>query len=392
MRPAPAWLGEHRRRRAGLTSRAMTRGISVVVATVNRPAELQRALHAVCRAAAEVNEPVEIVVADDGGHRGTAQAVAAVAATMEIPAQIVAVGAHPPAGPARARNAGAAAATYDIIAFTDDDAVCHPQWLAAALHRLRAAPHLAGVECAVLPDLGRLRRPHRARIVANRYGGGYLTAALVLRATALARVGGFRTLGPAWSRWWSVPFREDSDCALRIIEAVGPIEFEPASVVRHPVEQPGRRRHLRIASDFVGDAAYLRAHRRRLRNRWSPWARARIRLSCLAVSVLPLLGVRRTREIACGVVGAAGLAVAAHGCLELRRAGWRAPAPATALVVLRAWPRSVAWALVAGASRLVGEALVVSGRVPVPSAHNPAAQSGQAAAEPDESITKRCTA
>ena len=36
---------------------------------------------------------------------------------------------------------------------------------------------------------------------------------------------------------WSVPFREDSDCALRIIAAVGPIGFEPGVVVRHPVRR-----------------------------------------------------------------------------------------------------------------------------------------------------------
>ena len=370
----------------------MQQGISVVIATVDRPAALRRALQAICRAAAEVDEPVEIVVADDGDHPGTADAVAAVAAAAAIAIRVVAVESRPRAGPAWARNAGAAAATYDIIAFTDDDAVCHPQWLRVALQRLRGAPDLAGVEGAVVPDLRGLRHPHRARIVANRQGGGYLTAALAVRTCALARVGGFRTLGPPRSRCWSVPFREDSDCAFRIIAAVGPIGFEPDAIVRHPVEEPGLGRHLRLASYFVVDAIYLRAHRERLRSSRRPWVRSRIRLSCLAVSALPLLAVRRARTTAGAVIAAASLAVSAHGCLELCRAGWRVASPRMALTLLRAWPRSVAWMLVAGLSRLVGEALVMSGRVRVPPADLGAARSAHAAAAPDVSITKRCTA
>jgi glycosyltransferase involved in cell wall biosynthesis len=370
---------------------AAARGITVVIATVERPAELERALRAVERAAAECHEPVEIVVADDGGHHGTAATVAAVAATSAVVVRLIAVGARPRAGPARARNAGANAATYDIIAFTDDDAVCDARWLAVALQRLRGTPELAGVECAVRPDLTGLRRPHRARVVMNLAGGGYLTAALVLRASALARVGGFRTLGPPQSRWWLVPFREDSDCALRIMNAVGPIAFEPAAIVMHPVEEPRLRRQLQVARYFIVDAVYLRVHRDRLRNLRRPWARGRIRLACLAVGAVPLLGRRRTRAIALGIVGTAGLALAGHSSMELRQAGWRPGAAATALMVLRAWPRSVAWALVAGASRLLGEALVVSGRVPAAPSDGGDRAAGQAAAFSDESITKRCT-
>ncbi len=58
---------------------------------------------------------------------------------------------EPRPGIAAARNAGARAATGEIIAFTDDDVVVHPRWLAATAARLGSHPRVDCVTGVVLP-------------------------------------------------------------------------------------------------------------------------------------------------------------------------------------------------------------------------------------------------
>jgi glycosyltransferase involved in cell wall biosynthesis len=90
--------------------------ISVVVPTRNRPQALARCLDALAYQTA-LSE-LEVIVVDDGS--------ASPGAVAEV------VGRHPfarlirqdPSGPARARNAGAAAARGQLVCFTDDD--CEP--------------------------------------------------------------------------------------------------------------------------------------------------------------------------------------------------------------------------------------------------------------------------
>src|SRR5919204_417942 len=112
---------------------------SVVVPTFRRPESLSRCLAALC---AQAFDPTayEVIVADDAASDEARRVVtcwAERAAARGLALRYVPVtGAH---GPAAARNAGWRAARGQIIAFTDDDCLPAPDWLAAG-----GAPVLGG--------------------------------------------------------------------------------------------------------------------------------------------------------------------------------------------------------------------------------------------------------
>jgi glycosyltransferase involved in cell wall biosynthesis len=108
---------------------------SVVIPTFNRLDGLRQVVAAV--AAQLLPEPVaarpEILVVDDGSSDGTSGWLQRQASRGTLRALQ-----QDHAGPARARNLGARAATGDVVLFLGDDTVPQPGWLAAHLeeHRL----------------------------------------------------------------------------------------------------------------------------------------------------------------------------------------------------------------------------------------------------------------
>lgn len=95
---------------------------SVIVPTFQRPAALADCLEALARLDASTT-PFEVIVVNDGGHID--QALIAFFRTR-LDLQLVN---QANAGPAAARNAGAARARGRILAFTDDDCAPAPPWL-----------------------------------------------------------------------------------------------------------------------------------------------------------------------------------------------------------------------------------------------------------------------
>jgi glycosyltransferase involved in cell wall biosynthesis len=94
---------------------------SVVIPTRNRP----QALAACLASFARLDYPAgawEIIVVNDGGDGSLLTAVPSHLHHL-LPLKLIDA---PHAGPAAARNRGAAAATFDHLAFTDDDC-CVPQ-------------------------------------------------------------------------------------------------------------------------------------------------------------------------------------------------------------------------------------------------------------------------
>src|SRR5574341_947622 len=98
---------------------------SIIVPTFARPERL-----AVClRALAHLDYPkdhFEVIVVDDGSEAPPASTVESFAGLLSI-----SLVAQPHAGPAAARNAGAARAGGDNLAFTDDDCAPDSRWLSA---------------------------------------------------------------------------------------------------------------------------------------------------------------------------------------------------------------------------------------------------------------------
>jgi glycosyltransferase involved in cell wall biosynthesis/GT2 family glycosyltransferase len=213
--------------------------LSVVVASRNRPALLARLLEALGPQLEELAGRAELIVVDDGSTPPYAHSAVGAA-------RLVRTGGL---GPARARNRGAREARGEVVAFTDDDVVVEPGWVAAILDRLAAEPAAAGVsgDTSSPPY-----NPLYEHSVEDRVGRSFLTCNVAYRRAALEAVGGFD------ERFSHA--HEDWDLGQRIEATVGAVLFEPAMRVVHPgrpfgVRAAARRAHF-IYDDWLLFARY----------------------------------------------------------------------------------------------------------------------------------------
>ena len=108
---------------------------SIIIPTYKRPQQLANCLHALQR----LNYPrtdFEVVIVNDGWDHPLDAVTAPFRDTLTITLLQ-----QPNAGPAAARNFGAAHATGRILAFTDDDCMPAVNWLAALAERFHRLPH-----------------------------------------------------------------------------------------------------------------------------------------------------------------------------------------------------------------------------------------------------------
>lgn len=211
--------------------------VSVVVCTRDRPDDLERCLRSLLLLEPA---PVEIVVVDSAPTSDTTRALCA-----DLPVRYTV---EPIAGLSRARNRGILATTGDVIAFTDDDCVVDPAWLAGIGARL-ADPRVGLVTGVVVPleletpaqqlfeARGGFGRGY-ARIVLDGAQIGPMTsvgrigagANFVVRRSAIERVGAFAEwLGsgtPAGAA-------EEYDLFCRLLAAGDRLVFDPEQIVWH---------------------------------------------------------------------------------------------------------------------------------------------------------------
>ena len=108
--------------------------ISTIVPTYARPEHLRDCLEALaCQE--HPRQDYEVVVVDDGSPESPVTIVADFERRMDVSLLV-----QENAGPAAARNAGAARARGALLAFTDDDCRPEPGWLAALARAHAAAP------------------------------------------------------------------------------------------------------------------------------------------------------------------------------------------------------------------------------------------------------------
>jgi glycosyltransferase involved in cell wall biosynthesis len=205
------------------------RTFTVVVPTYRRPLALEACLNALA-AVDYPRERFEVVVVDDGSPEPPVAVVEQAAAGLD--ARLV-VQAN--AGPAAARNRGAAVARGDFLAFTDDD--CRPasDWLTAMNGRLAGAPDDAvggrtrnalvhnayAATSHLIVDLVYAyynRGPAGARFLASNN--------LALRAERFHAVGGFDESFPAAAA-------EDREFCARWLASGRRVVYAPEAVVSH---------------------------------------------------------------------------------------------------------------------------------------------------------------
>jgi cellulose synthase/poly-beta-1,6-N-acetylglucosamine synthase-like glycosyltransferase len=160
--------------------------LTVVIPVLDQSAELDRQLQAV--AAQDLAVSFDVVVADNGSRDATPSVIAR---WMRRDPRIRRVDASMRRGPGAARNAGAAQASGDVLAFCDADDLVRPGWLAGCVAALDEADVVAGVF-----DFGALNgRPDSSPV--QQYTAQFdflpagLGANLAVRTDAFRSVGGF---------------------------------------------------------------------------------------------------------------------------------------------------------------------------------------------------------
>ena len=321
-----------------------TLDLSVVMPTYRRPDLLARCLGALLAQTLPADR-FEVIVVDDGQEDRCRDQVERIAATPGAPA-IRYLRAASGRGPAVARNAGWRAATAPLVAFTDDDTLPDPSWLARGLAAIQAPPDwVAGagqvrgpsasaggigtatdgdVDSNSDSDIGRDGVPARrdARptdhelMTRGLETSEFVTANAFARREVLARIDGF---DERFLRAW----REDSDLQFRL-QAQGPVGRVADALVWHPVRPERWGVSLRQQRNVYFDALLYRKHpaiyRSRIR-RVPPWDYYAIVAMTPAALVLAVAGQ--------GAI-AAGL-LAASAALILRLTARRLRATSLAL-------------------------------------------------------------
>lgn len=225
--------------------------VSVIVPSHHRPAMLHRCLTALAGQDLP-NEDFEIVVVHDGPSDAARRLAAGWTARLGASGGPALRYLSPPhAGPAAARNAGWRAAAADIVAFTDDDTVPEPGWLAAALGAMTSGVDAVWGRIVVpLP-----RRPTDYEVDAARLSRSqFVTANCVCRKHWLERLGGFdERFEQAW--------REDSDLWFRLLDAGARVRHASNAVVVHPVRPAPWGVSLRQQRKVLYDALLFKKHR-----------------------------------------------------------------------------------------------------------------------------------
>lgn len=243
--------------------------VSVIVATRDRPGSLRECLESLTR---QTLAPALVVVVDDHPGGDATPAVVARFATVAPVAYV----AGPQRGLAAAHNVGLSRVHTRLVAFTDDDVIADPDWLARIAGAFTCATGVACVTGRIVAkeletpvqvaidrhggfDKGERRRVFRLGgnhgplfpFAAGTFGSG---ANMAFDRVALATMGGF---DPALGT--GTPARGGDDLAafFEVVQRGGGLVYEPAAVVRHAHAREPRALRRQVFGYGVGLSAYL---------------------------------------------------------------------------------------------------------------------------------------
>ena len=232
--------------------------ISVVIPTFNRVDLLAKQLDALANQTCP-NEYFEIIVVNDGSTDSTESFLANWKSKQTNHVVINQLN----AGPAKARNAGVAAAKSEFIAFTDDDCIVSSNWIDEIRFAFRQYPVIA-LQGRTTTDRSK-RTPLTHQIENLNYRLLTVTCNAAVRKSAFDAVGGFSTAFP-------FAHNEDTELSWKLCEQ-GETRFIPSMHVFHPpilksfMSQVKRMKLL--ASEFT--LFRLQPNAYKLNRNSSPW-------------------------------------------------------------------------------------------------------------------------
>jgi len=228
--------------------------VSVVIATYNRARLLGATLEALAAQRVAAGLDWEIVVVDNASRDGTAELIRWFAKGAPVP---VRASFEPRQGVSHARNRGIAEARGGILAFTDDDVLPAPDWVAetvAAMDRWKAhgvgGRILPRWETSPPPWLSESKRLRECLALEESEESGLLSLPrrlptiwgpnMAFRREVFERAGGFDPqLGLVGNRL----FRgEDVDLVERALELGLPLAYDAALMVFHRIGADRMRR------------------------------------------------------------------------------------------------------------------------------------------------------
>jgi GT2 family glycosyltransferase len=249
--------------------------VSIVVATKDRPADLQRCLESL--AAQRSERRIEIIVVDNAAaveREASAERRATADVVRRFPGVILI--SEQRAGLSYARNRGIAAATGDIVVTTDDDVTCPPNWIERLVAPFGRADVMV-VTGNVLPAAldtdaqrlfeayGGLGRGFRPLIADGEWfsSGRRAVPTWKLGCTANAafrrRIFADRDIGlmdEALGAGTPTGCSEDTYLFYRVLKAGYAIVYEPSAMVWHHHRQTIRELRRQIYSYSKGHVAY----------------------------------------------------------------------------------------------------------------------------------------
>jgi GT2 family glycosyltransferase len=225
----------------------------LVVATVGRTDELARFLDSV---AAQDYPSVRAILVDQNEDARLDAAVRG----RPFPIERI----RGPLGLSRARNAGLALVTGDLVAFPDDDCVYPPGLLSRVAERVDADPGLEGLTGRSQDAHGRSAaswKHDRVILTDDNHWNRAISFTIFLRRELVEALGPFdEELGLGSGRPWASG--EETDYVIRAVRSGARIEYEPSLVVEHDM----RFDDARIGARDGASVGYLlRKHRYPLR-------------------------------------------------------------------------------------------------------------------------------
>jgi len=210
--------------------------VSVIVPVYNGAAFLRQALESVL---VQTRAASEVIVVDDGSSDASGRIVA------EFPAVRYLRKAN--GGPASARNHGIAAASFEFVAFIDQDDLWHPAKLERQLACFEENPGLdlcyTLVDLFWEPELGAEARAHLDQ-PRTRGVPGYSTPTLLARRAAFERV------GPLDAALW---FGDGTDWTMRAMDAGLRVRLLHEVLLLHRMHDDNLTRRRELSKrEFVG--------------------------------------------------------------------------------------------------------------------------------------------